>query len=387
MSLSNLQVEVYSFSEPGKKPLIWDKSKKGTIEIDGQVIAEEYTQKALRFLNWSLHNSEFIKLSTAEYVLVSLSLALAIAKFFPAFYNQMILRTNGPVHQSLYWGTVVVCNVFNYSLLFVAMRGWSIYWASLYLTYFHDSTPYSSNDSTFWVSVCVTSFEEIIIHIVFLVGALIALHGENHSNVPLPTGIAKFIVKISFCFCMCCSCFLKCSTKATQILIMFGLMNFLYRIIMDAITIVFLLFIDEFRAVLISVAFLCISFFVFLIMCVAYVLYFFRSTNMPLIKKILYGSQTMIIMILFPALILLIVMCIMIVFSLNLQGLTGIVTGLIPSAALSAASWYLKKRLENDLSPSDTPSIEAEDGLTVAMNDIERGEEDISNNEIYVIKD
>ena len=34
-----------------------------------------------------------------------------------------------------------------------------------------------------------------------------------------------------------------------------------------------------------------------------------------------------------------------IVFSLNLQGVSGIVTGLIPSIALSSISWYIKKRL------------------------------------------
>ena len=40
-----------------------------------------------------------------------------------------------------------------------------------------------------------------------------------------------------------------------------------------------------------------------------------------------------------------VVIYMIIVFSLNLKGVTGILTGLIPSIALSAASLYIKKRL------------------------------------------
>ena len=39
------------------------------------------------------------------------------------------------------------------------------------------------------------------------------------------------------------------------------------------------------------------------------------------------------------------VLYMIIVLSLNLQGVSGIVTGLIPSIALSSISWYIKKRL------------------------------------------
>ena len=35
-----------------------------------------------------------------------------------------------------------------------------------------------------------------------------------------------------------------------------------------------------------------------------------------------------------------------VIFSLNLSGISGIVTGLVPSIALSATSWYIKKRLQ-----------------------------------------
>ena len=362
--------------------MAWDETRKGTVEIGGQGIFEDNTEGALKFLSWSSQNSDFIRLSITEYVVVSLALALAIAKFFPTFNNQIIARAKGPVHQSLYWGTIVVSNIFTYCLFFVLLRVWSVFAASILVQTLEDST----QDSNIWSTVGVGSLQEVVIHVILFVGALIASCREkNCTNVPLPTGLAKVVVRISFCCCFCCCCCLQCSAKARKTLIVFGLMNFLYRIIMDGITIVFLLFIEGYRAILVSVAFLGISFFVFLVMSISYVLFHCTNTNLPLHKKVGSGCQTLIVMIMFVALMLLVIMCIMIVFSLNLQGLTGALTGLIPSAALSAASWYLKKTLENDLSPSDTSTSETEGEATVVMNNLEKGEEHVTNQEMYIL--
>ncbi|CAI8048541.1 hypothetical protein GBAR_LOCUS26762, partial [Geodia barretti] len=41
----------------------------------------------------------------------------------------------------------------------------------------------------------------------------------------------------------------------------------------------------------------------------------------------------------------------------KLKGVAGIVTGLIPSIALSAASWYIKKRLEKEVSGTHYQTI------------------------------
>ena len=60
----------------------------------------------------------------------------------------------------------------------------------------------------------------------------------------------------------------------------------------------------------------------------------------------------------FGAVVLMIVMYMVIMFSLNLQGVGGIVTGLIPSIGLSAASWYIKKWLDKELSQSNTSQTE-----------------------------
>ena len=64
-------------------------------------------------------------------------------------------------------------------------------------------------------------------------------------------------------------------------------------------------------------------------------------------------------------------------FSLRLHGFSGIVTGLIPSIALSAASWYIKKRLERGLSQPNTDTTQPEYGATAGtVNDGENNDSD-----------
>ena len=68
------------------------------------------------------------------------------------------------------------------------------------------------------------------------------------------------------------------------------------------------------------------------------------------------------------------VMYTIVIISLNLKGVTGIVTGLIPSIALSAASWYLKKKLVKE-SQSNTATSQSQYGTTGGtVNDEEREE-------------
>ena len=356
----------------------WDETHKGTVRFgEGSIFGGDTTGNFM-FLNLSLDESKFVWLSVAEYVVVSLSLALALAKFFPAYLEKEIasrVTRSRSVHQSLYWGVIVVCNIFTYCLLFVALRGFSIFLQSFYLTWNLDSTPETTFDSTFWASLFLASLQELIIHGILFTGALIS--SRKYHKVDLPTGVSKSIVKLSFGFGLCCY---KCSERSPKTMLLFSCMNLVYHIVMDAIGIVYLLFIKEYRAVLVSVTFLCLSFFAFLIMCLSYILFHCRSTRQSLSKMAFSGGQTLMVAIIFPALMLLVIMCIMIVFSLNLQGLTGVVTGLIPSVALSAASWYLKNRLEEDLNESDDvpAATETENGATsVEMINLERGREEM----------
>ena len=58
----------------------------------------------------------------------------------------------------------------------------------------------------------------------------------------------------------------------------------------------------------------------------------------------------------FSAVMLLLVRYMIMIFTLNLTGIVGIATGLVPSAVLSAASWYIKKKLPKDFEITDNIS-------------------------------
>ena len=80
---SCLQIKVYSYQEIGSKPKTWDKSQKGSATF----IHPEYDDKYLnfemiKFINLSMETNMFVNSCIAEYVLVSLFLALMIEKHF-----------------------------------------------------------------------------------------------------------------------------------------------------------------------------------------------------------------------------------------------------------------------------------------------------------------
>ena len=118
-------MKVYS---SGTISQIWDKTRKGNAEYSkGDT---DYQQLNYMDLPVSLHI--FIILGVSEYVFVSLSVALVIARFSPAFHNQIVSKGTTLGHQSLYWGTVVITNVFTYGLLWATWIGLSSY-AQFYL--------------------------------------------------------------------------------------------------------------------------------------------------------------------------------------------------------------------------------------------------------------
>ena len=107
----------------------------------------------------------YVKLSTAEYVMISLSLSLVIAKFFPTIHNHLVSKVTKLEHQSLYWGTVIVFNAFTYSLLFLAGRGWGITNVAFGLLHLPIG----------WIPItCMLVIQELVLNIILFVGALVA---------------------------------------------------------------------------------------------------------------------------------------------------------------------------------------------------------------------
>ena len=219
----------------------------------------------MMFVRYPLEPNIFMKLCWAEYILVSTSLALVIAKFFPGVHYQIVSRATRLEHQSLYWGTAVVSNVFVLGLWFIIERGWLIIQQTQYLGMLVDPSQFIYGDSSYngYFSI-LPGVQEVIIHNILFFSALIA-SVRNSNGIPIPRGLAKVLINVSFCcscFCCCICCSKKCRIKAMRSLVMFSFMIFIYRSIMDAIS---LMFIEQSRVVIVTIALLYVSSLVFFI--------------------------------------------------------------------------------------------------------------------------
>ena len=289
----------------------------------------------------------------SEYVLVSLSLALIIATFSPAIHNKIVSKASTTLeYKSLYWGMAVVSNSFIYGLVFAVGRG-SLWW----LVFKRAAS-----------QICIVScVQELVVHVVLFIGALIASLESEH-DIPIPIkGMAKVVINISFCFsCFCCCvcCSPRCRAKTMRVLVLFSFMSFVYRGIMDAISMLFIKFVDD------SIAFfilMYISLLTYLILSVSYSLFIaFQNEKLPLYRQCVtcLGSICMLITVTSAVIIMFAMYSFLYIF-LRPSGLNGIVAGLLPSIALSAVSWYIKKKLLNSVSGSSkTPVGQLEYGTT-----------------------
>ena len=197
----------------------------------------------------------------------------------------------------------------------------------------------------------VPGVQEVIIHVILFVGALMASF-RNSTGVPIPRGVAKVLTNFSFCFsCFCCCvcCSQKCRIRALRSLVMFSFMMFIYRSIMDVISFAFLMFVEQSRVLVVTIALLYASTLVFFVLCVSFSLFMLlhgRNAGMSFAWQLItfVGGLCMLISV-FGAVGMIVVLYLILILSLRLEGFSGVLTGLIPTIALSAASWYIKKRL------------------------------------------
>ena len=350
------QIKVYS--EVGGNQQTWDQHQKGTVtktHYSYDYYDRDDRKETMRFMDSSVKSHTFVNLSWAEYVFVSTSLALVIAKFFPAVHNQIVSRATRLEHQSLYWGIAVISNVFTYGLLFAAMRGGANTIQALYLEkILGNNGDYKDKVRTVLESyIVVPSVQEVIIHVILFVGAIVAtLRNNGGISIPIPGGMAELMIDISFCCSCFCFCFCfsqRCKAKTLRVLVMFSFMVFIHRNIMDVISLTFMMFIKISRVIIITTAFLYISLMVFLTLSVSFTLFIMLNGSnavMSICQQILtfLGGVCTLISV-FGAVALIVVVYMIVFFTLKLQGFTGVLAGLIPSIALSAASWYIKKRL------------------------------------------
>ena len=152
------------YADAGGKPQTWDVSQKGTIITD----SNNDIKNIFRVLEWSISQPELYKLCLAEYVLVSISLVLIIARFFPAYHSWIVSKAKTPEHKSLYWGAAMVSNCFTLGFILPFGRLIStIYWL---LTIFDIISSDYSNIIIYHVLFLVF---EINVYIVLFVAAVI----------------------------------------------------------------------------------------------------------------------------------------------------------------------------------------------------------------------
>ena len=375
IALIYLQIKVYSESG-GKLQTHWDQSQKGTI-TDYDYYDFDGDGKVLMFTTHRISFHTFVKLSLAEYVVVSLCLALVIAILFPAVHNHIVSKATRLEHQILYWGMVVVSNTFVYGLVFAGGRGLSIFQSCRFLELVYYDSDVASKQLLVPVSLEV-------VNVILFCGALFAsLKSCNSSYGVIPRKIGKFFINLSFCwscFCVCVCCSKRCRAKTMSVLVMFSLMVFLHHNIMEAISFGFALFIEPTRIIVITIGLFCLSLMVFLVLSVSLSIFILRgrNTRTPLYQQFISLVGIVILLLsIFGAVGLMVVVYMIIFFSLRVHGLSGIVTGLIPSIALSAASWYIKKRLERGLSQPNTDTTQPEYGATAGtVNDGENNDSD-----------
>ena len=356
-------------------------NQKGTLTDYDYSDYSDYDDDRQDVLFFTMESHTFVKLSLAEYVFVSLCLALVIARLFPAVHNHIVSKATRLEHQSLYWGMVVVSNTFVYGMLFAAAKGWSIAYSSLLLEIIY-YRGYNLNVNRAKQTIIVSVLLEVVTNAVLFCGALFAsLKSRNSSHGAVPRKIGKFFINLSFCwscFCVCVCCSKRCRAKTISVLVMFSLMVFLHHNIMDAISFGFALFIEPTRIIVITIGLFYISLMVFLVLSVSLSIFIRgRNTRTPLYQQFISLVGVVILLLtIFAAVGLTFVVYMIIFFSLRLHGLSGIVTGLIPSIALSAASWYIKKRLERGLSQPNTDTTQPEYGATAGtVNDGENNEQ------------
>ena len=251
------------YTEAGGKPQSWDPQQQAAVSMDDLDIVWG------PFWLPDINNKNTLKLLQTFGLfgcfLLALPLSLLIPRLFLRYHNKVVTnKIKSPGSRSLYWGTAVV----SLFLTFVILPGKLFLSLSFVcLLYFYS---YQLYFKLFLASIVV----QIFIPIVFLVISILA--SRNSKAVPMPA--AKFTTHVLFC-CCCCFCCLaqKHKSNGVQILTLWAFMTFIYYNIMEAVSLVFALFIST--PLTISCALMYFSGVFFAIMLVSIILFSCQSTG------------------------------------------------------------------------------------------------------------
>ena len=351
------------YAEAGGKPHTWDVSQRGTIttHYENNGFGNYYNSKVMELFQHSISTATVINLCLTEYTFVSISLVLIIARFFPVYHSKLVSKATTPEYKSLYWGAAVVSNCFTLGLIiFPTGKEWlyNPFFVQLYDCYNSPYFTYIQGCTALLVGIILVCFLEINMYIVFFVAAVIATRRSNVGIIHISKGMAKVLIHISSCFCCCCCCSSRCRAKAIQVLVLFSFMSFIYHSIMDAISVGYLLFVNVSETFTMTMLYISLLF--FMVSLTSFILYT-TSSNRRDSRSAVKGSVMCVVgactlFIIFCAIILIVTLYVIIITSLKPKGVIGFLTTLIPSLGLSAAGWFIKKKLQSELQPNQQAS-------------------------------
>ena len=281
--------------------------------------------------SWVPDTDTLLNLCLTEYVFVSLSMALIIARFLPAIHSRIVARATSLESQSLYWGTAVVSNMFVFGLLLV-------YGRVITLFFVHKYHP---------VTVYVAVPLQVLIYVLFLIICILPCTGDG-VNVPIPKGMAKILIYISFSFAafLFCTCRSKQrKAKILQVMVTFSLLTFVYHLVMEVIATCFALLVNVPETItLMALSTLSLSFFVMFsyTIIVSTANWKDRSFYEDVFKL---SASVFTIVLIFGAFIFSILVYMLMLFRLQPDGIAATVSTLLPPVILSAAGWYIRMKL------------------------------------------
>ena len=324
------------YTEAGGKPHSWDPKQQAKVSSCPSV-----DRHFLSFCYDIITTLEYTyACGFVGYLLFTLLLFLLIPKLFWESHNKLVCKETSPVSRSLYWGSAVI----SLFLVIIIMLGKFI------LVFFEFTMAHAYPSVLYNVLYKVTLTANLVVEtfslILFLVVSIII--SRSSRGVPMPA--AKFTTHVLFCCCCCFCCSSRCKSKGVQVLTLWAFMTVIYYHIMEAVALVFTLFINV--PLTISYTLTYVSGVLFAIMLLSIILSSCRSTgrSRSTRAKCLCVVNVSAILLGFSFLTLAFVAFISLyplLSGLNVKG-PGIVSlkfSLLPSLSLSVAGWLIRKKL------------------------------------------
>ena len=338
-------VQIEEYTEVGGRPKTWDPQQQAAVKQSSYPFPKYWGNDWFFDTEWKEY---FTQKSVYAFGLVgccllTLSLLLLIPRLFLMYHNKLATNETSPGSRSLYWGTAVV----SLCLAFAILLGKLCYLS--YLLYFfvyaihREELRLQGQLLKYFMFKFAVLVVETFIPIVFLVTSLIA--SRSSKAVPMPA--AKFTTHVLFCCCCCFCCSSRRKSKGVQVLILWAFMTVMYYHVMEAVALVFTLFISI--PLTISYALMYVSAVFFAIMLLSIILFSCQATgrSQSTPAKCLGVVDVCAALISFGFVVLVFVAVFAIFTNLKVSGfdVVSLKFSLLPSLALSVAGWLIRKKL------------------------------------------